>query len=69
MANKGGEIYAYLIYGFYILVGIISVIIAWYLVQPNNWKTILLFLLVSWVLVVLIALLVVGIGAWLFDDI
>ena len=69
MANKGGEIYAYLIYGFYILVGIISAIIAWYLVQPNNWKTILLFLLVSWVLVVLIALLVVGIGAWLFDDI
>ena len=69
MANKGGEIYAYLIYGFYSLVGIISAIIAWYLVQPNNWKTILLFLLVSWVLVVLIALLVVGIGAWLFDDI
>ena len=69
MANKGGEIYAYLIYGFSILVGIISVIIAWYLVQPNNWKKILLFLLVSWVLVVLIALLVVGIGAWLFDDI
>ena len=69
MANKGGEIYAYLIYGFYIVVGIISAIIAWYLVQPNNWKTILLFLLVSWVLVVLIALLVVGIGAWLFDDI
>ena len=69
MANKGGEIYAYLIYGFYILVGIISAILAWYLVQPNNWKTISLFLLVSWVLVVLIALLVVGIGAWLFDDI